>query len=46
MSFELALGLWTVVMLLAVVSAVYLLIIFVPPDLHEGWRVRLRGRPR
>ncbi len=45
MSFELALGLWTVVTLLAVVSAVYLVIIFVP-DLHEGWRVLLRGRPR
>jgi len=45
MGFELALGLWTVVTLLAVLSAVDLVIIFAP-DLDDGWRVRLGRRLR
>jgi hypothetical protein len=43
MSFELALGLWTVVSLLAFASGVFLAIV-VAPDLRQGWRVLLRGR--
>lgn len=45
MGFALALGLWTAVTLLAIVSAVYLVIVF-SPDLRDGWRVLLKGRPR
>jgi hypothetical protein len=45
MSFELALGLWTAVTLLAVVCAAFLLAVFAP-ELRAGWRVRLRGGPR
>lgn len=45
MSFELALGLWTAVTLLATVSAV-LLVVMLAPDRVRGWRVLLRGRTR
>lgn len=45
MSFELALGLWTVVMLLALVSAVYL-VITVQPDRRDSWDARLKRRAR
>lgn len=43
MSFELALGLWTVVTVLAAVSAL-VLIVELAPHLVERWRILLGGR--
>ena len=45
MSFELALGLWTAVTLLATVSAVYLVVVLAPGRVR-GWLAPLRGRTR
>jgi len=46
MSVELVvLGLWTAVTLLAVVSAVYL-VVTLAPDRVQGWHALLRGRTR
>ena len=45
MSFELALGLWTVVTVLATVSALVLIVVLAP-ELADRWRILAGGRNR